>query len=110
MRVENVRPGIISEPDNKSKEDKKLKEACRDFEAMFISQLLKSMRKTVEKADLYGSSKEEEIWQEMIDAEIAKSASKTGSFGIADMLYKQLSSQLSSNTKTNSNETRGENR
>jgi len=75
--------------------DEKVKQACSDFEAIFIKQMLDSMRKTVEKTSLLGGGMAEEIFEDMIYDEYAKKMSKIGDFGIKDMLYKQLSSQSS---------------
>lgn len=76
------------------KQDKRLKEACKDFEALFLSIVLKQMRKTVPKSELFGSDPAEETFQEMMDDEIGKAAAKTSSIGIADMLYRQLTSEM----------------
>lgn len=73
---------------------KALKKACADMEGMFMNMLLKSMRKTVTKADLFGSAREEEMFQEMMDAEVCSTASRTQSVGIADMLYRELAPRL----------------
>ncbi len=75
-----------------TREDEKLKEACRSFEAMLTGIMLKGMRKTVVKTDLFGSGKEEELFQEMLDSEICQSVSKSAAVGIAQMLYRQLRS------------------
>lgn len=72
-------------------EDTKLRQACKDMESVFMGQLLKSMRSTVNKTDLFGSDKEEGMFQDMMDDEIAKRASDQKGVGIADMLYNQLS-------------------
>ena len=90
-RGNKVTPLPRGEGTGGAEQDKKLKKACQDFEAIFTGFMLKSMRKTVTKTDLFGSSKEEEMFQDMMDDEISKSASKNNSMGIADMLYKQLS-------------------
>lgn len=76
------------------RQEKKLKEACKDFEAMFMSSLLKAMRKTVPKTDLFGSDSGEETFQEMMDMEVSKSAAKTSSMGIADLMYRQLTTEM----------------
>jgi flagellar protein FlgJ len=76
------------------KQDKRLKDACKDFEALFLSTILKQMRKTVEKSELFGSDPAEDTFQEMMDVEVGKSAAKTSSMGIADMLYRQLTSDM----------------
>ena len=75
-------------------QNKRLTDACKDFEALFLSNVLKAMRKTVQKTDLFGSDPAEDTFQEMMDVEISKSAAKTSSMGIADMLYRQLTSEM----------------
>ena len=101
MRIESVAAG---QPTPTSKEDKKLKQACQDFEAVFMGFMLKGMRKTVQKSELFGSSREEEMFTDMMDDEVCKSASRSKSIGIADLLYKQLAG---ANQDTR-NENRGE--
>lgn len=76
------------------REDKRLRDACKDFEALFLSSLMKAMRKTVEKSSLFGSDSGGETFQEMMDMEVSRSAANTSSMGIADMLYRQATSQL----------------
>ncbi|MDA3938703.1 MAG: rod-binding protein [Spirochaetia bacterium] len=75
--------------------DDKVKQACSDFEAILIKQMLDSMRKTVEKTSLLGGGMAEDIFEDMIYDEYAKKMSKTGDFGIKDMLYRQLSTNSS---------------
>lgn len=75
------------------KADAKLKKTCQDFEAMMVSQMLGQMRQTVQKTDLFGSGEKEQIFQGMLDSEIAKNVSQNGSMGIGKMLYEQLSKQ-----------------
>ena len=98
MRIEPTGQAANTKPD--SADAKRLKDACRDFEAILVNQMLSSMRKTVVKTDLFGSEQEEEYFREMKDLEESKSISRTGSLGVAEMLYKQLSKM----------QTRGENR
>ena len=71
-----------------------LKKACEDFESVFTYQLLKSMRSTVEKCDLFHGGQGEEIYEEMLDQELSKSMSGSGDNSIANMLYKQLKRQI----------------
>ncbi len=74
-----------------AKDTKKLKEACQDFEAIFIKQMLDGMRKTVPKTELLERTLGEEIFEDMLYTEYAKIMSRRGSLGIADILFKQLS-------------------
>jgi len=79
-------------PVKKTAEQKagELKKACEDFESVFTYQLLKSMRSTVDKCELFHGGQGEEIYQEMLDQELAGSMSGGGSNSIANMLYEQL--------------------
>lgn len=92
------------------KQQDQLKKACQDFEAMFLSSLMKSMRKTVVQTDIFGSAQKEDMFKDMMDSEICKSAAKTSSVGIADMMYRQLNhdSRLSIGSETS--RTEGEDR
>ena len=84
-----------SQPLDKAHAD--LKKACQQFEAYFLDSLFKEMRKTVPKDKLLGDdAHQQEIFQEMMDQNVADSVSKQGGFGLADMMYRQLSPALPS--------------
>ena len=70
--------------------DNKLKEACKQFESIFTYEMLKSMRNSIQKCDLFSGGQAEEIYQSMLDQELSKSMSGRGSNSIADILYQQL--------------------
>ncbi|MGL6016297.1 MAG: rod-binding protein, partial [Selenomonadaceae bacterium] len=72
-------------------EDKKLREACRGFEEMFLNLMYSKMRDTVPKDTLLGESNGQQIMQSMLDEQLTKEMAKAGGVGLADMLYKQLS-------------------
>jgi Rod binding domain-containing protein len=75
-----------------------LKKAAQGFESYFVDQMLKEMRKSIPKDELLGDSDhQQEIFQDMSDQAVADSVSKSGSFGIGDMLYKELSKSLPPN-------------
>jgi len=70
----------------------RLKEACREFEGILLSILFKQMKKTVPENTFLQKSYAREIFEDMLDEELAQNAS--GTLGIADVLYKQLSASL----------------
>ena len=72
-------------------EQKRLRDACEGFEAMFLSLMYKEMRKTVPKNELFGDDIAEEIWHSMLDTALMENAAKAGGVGLADMMYQQLS-------------------
>ncbi|GHV15091.1 hypothetical protein AGMMS49938_12480 [Fibrobacterales bacterium] len=76
---------------NAATDDAKKWKAAQEFEAMFVHQMMKSMRKTVPQDEEMSSGRR--IFTEMLDEQISNSASKNGSFGIAKMVYKELAGE-----------------
>lgn len=71
-------------------ERERLAEAAKQFEAIFVRQMLSAARKTDFGGDeLFGSSGED-TFREMQDARFAELASKNGSFGVAETIEAQL--------------------
>jgi flagellar protein FlgJ len=68
----------------------KLREAAQNFESVFLHQLVKMMRATVEKSGLISGGRAEEIFQDMLDEQYAGALGKNSNLGLADMIYKEL--------------------
>lgn len=76
--------------DAAAEEKAKLEKTAKAFEAVFVRQLIGSMRKaSISDDDLTGSSAVEQF-QEMSDARTADAMSERGSLGIAEMLMSRL--------------------
>jgi len=71
-------------------EIKKLKQAAQDFESIFITQILKNMRKSVPESKLFGNDNASEFYTSLFDENIAKSISSKGGLKIADTLIKSM--------------------
>jgi len=78
----------------KEKRSKKLMDACVEAESLFVGQMLKQMRSTVEKGDLINGGQTEEIFTDMLYDQYALNMSKTANFGIAKQMYNQLSKSI----------------
>ncbi|MGB9595949.1 MAG: rod-binding protein [Candidatus Poribacteria bacterium] len=76
-----------SKLDNSDRQNKKIYEACQEFESIFISYLLKNMRKTIPKIEENFSR---EIYTSMMDEEVARAVAKGSGTGLADAIYYQL--------------------
>ena len=109
MEIGNITPYIPSQDQHSNltnklesayseKDDAKLKEACQGFESLFLNMMLKEMRKTIPESEI-GSSYAMNMYQEMLDEEIAENASKGQGIGIADAMYRQLSGKLNNTYK-----------
>lgn len=69
-----------------------LYKACLDFESLFIKQMLDSMRKTVDKSGLLEGGMSQEIFEDMLYDEYSKKMAQTANFGLAETIYRQVSS------------------
>jgi peptidoglycan hydrolase FlgJ len=85
-----IQPINSTAPAQAQKDDPKLRRACTEFESLLVGQMLKEMRATVTKSDVFGSSEQEDLFRGMLDQELAGQISKTGAMGIGDLLYAQL--------------------
>ena len=66
-----------------------LREAAEEFEGLFVQQMLAAMRKTVPEDGLFSSS-EESTFRAMADQQLAQDLARSGDFGIAESLVRQL--------------------
>ena len=94
----------LSSKANGSLDDKRaaLREASREFEAVFMNQMVSAMRKTVGEGGILNKSNGESIFEGMLDEEWAKKmASKTGPNSLSEILYKQLSHRMGLEERSN---------
>ncbi|MEC7641486.1 MAG: rod-binding protein [Nitrospinota bacterium] len=69
--------------------DDELMSVAKDFESILINKMLESMRKTVPKSGLLDSFSTE-MFESMLDQEIAKEMAKGKGIGLAKMVHQQL--------------------
>jgi len=72
------------------KPDPKLGDAAQRFEAVFVREMLASMRKAKLADDVFGSGATDNF-REMADAHTADAIARHRAFGIADLVERQLS-------------------
>ena len=90
LNIQNVTGMKISDKE-------KLKKTAQEFEAVFISQLLNEMDKTIEKSGYLSGGKVENTFKSMMNQYVAKdiASNPKNNCGIASQIYKQLEGQLS---------------
>ncbi|MHC1701088.1 MAG: rod-binding protein [Humidesulfovibrio sp.] len=93
VQVDRLRGDLTPGPSK----DKKLREACTNFEAVFISKLWEQMRATVPKGG-YLNSPQEDMYRSMFDRDFSEKLAKDGGIGLGDMLYGQLKGRLKNST------------
>jgi flagellar protein FlgJ len=78
--------------DSKVGDESVTKEAAQQFESIFINMMLKSMRQATERSGLM-DSQASKTYESMFDQQIAVELSKSGMFGVADVLNTQMHAQ-----------------
>lgn len=68
----------------------KLRQACQEFEEVFLRMLLKEMRATVPDSGLLPQGLDKQIYSALLDENYARVASRAGGIGLAERLYQQL--------------------
>lgn len=72
-------------------EDAKLREVCKEMEAVFLNLMMSKMRDTIPERTLFPKSSGEKIMESMLDVEFTRSMAAGGGIGLGDLLYNQLS-------------------
>jgi len=79
----------------RAEQEKQLRKACADFEAIFTYYMLKSMRDTVPSSGLTDRFPGKETYNMMMDQKISEELSKRGNgLGLKEMLYRQLAGKV----------------
>lgn len=70
--------------------DVKLKQACADFESIFIYYVLKSMRNSLPQNGLLDNSQEQKVYKSMADQAMSENIARGRGLGLGELLYSQL--------------------
>ncbi|MEA3547863.1 MAG: rod-binding protein [Thermodesulfobacteriota bacterium] len=71
-------------------ENKKLRQACADFEALLLNKLVSSMRESVPEGGLFEKSFGEKMFQSMHDEELSRQMANGRGTGLGELLYQKL--------------------
>ncbi|MEZ5499543.1 MAG: flagellar assembly peptidoglycan hydrolase FlgJ [Steroidobacteraceae bacterium] len=85
----NAKP-VETLPPNRTSD---LKQAAREFESLFVNMMLRSMREA-SFGDPNFDSSGGDLYRDMFDEQIARSMSRRGGLGIAEILIRQLDTNL----------------
>lgn len=75
--------------------DKAIEPVAKQFEALFVQMMLKSMREAVPEGGLFDSDSMK-FYQQMMDSQLSVSLAEQGGLGLADTIVEQLSQQTAS--------------
>lgn len=86
----NPNPVLPSQTETKPTENKELKKVAKQFEAVFINQMIGAMRKTVTPGGLIPESNAERVFKGMLDSETSERMADTEQFGLSQIVYEHL--------------------
>ena len=66
------------------------KKAAQEFEAVFISQMLKPMFESIEIEPPFGGGSGEEVWKGLQVEEYGKAIARAGGIGLADQIFAEI--------------------
>ncbi|MCB1531636.1 MAG: rod-binding protein [Alphaproteobacteria bacterium] len=73
-----------------TKDAQKINETAQEFEAVFLSEMLKPMFQGIETDGMFGGGKGEEVFRSFMLQEYGKIMSQTGGIGLADHVRDQI--------------------
>jgi len=68
----------------------KIRRSAEDFEAVFLSQMLKSMTEGIKADEVFGGGSAEETFKVLLNDEYGKVISRAGGIGLADQVEREL--------------------
>ncbi|GAB4302666.1 MAG: hypothetical protein Fur0034_17710 [Desulfuromonadia bacterium] len=75
------------------REREAIRKVAREFEALMINEMLKSMRATVHRDTLMEGKNGEDIYRSMLDQEYAQSIAAQGGVGLSRLIERELMEQ-----------------
>lgn len=101
MHIEGFNPQPLHQAGEstpgRAREEAKLKEACQQFEQLYLNQMFSQMRKASKMGggeSLFGGGQQEEMFNGMLDQERSKVWSQEGGVGLANILFQQMKKNL----------------
>ena len=87
-RARAVREGLAA--GNSGKADAKVRKVAEEFVSVFMNQVMKSMRSTVQENPAVHGDNGEKFFREMLDGEQAKTLARGSGYGLTELVYKSL--------------------
>ncbi|MDR1613276.1 MAG: rod-binding protein [Planctomycetota bacterium] len=93
-RAQAIQSGRALANDEQGDVDSRLREVAADFVSVFMNQMVKSMRSTVQENQLASGGKGERFFQELLDSEYSKGMAAGSGYGLTDLVHQSLVAKL----------------
>ena len=101
--VNALRPADAVQAGASSGASPELADAAQQFESLLLHMMIKSMRESVPKSDLFGDSQHTESYEMLRDQELAKTMASSGGIGFAKMIVAQFEGREEEGLRTLTN-------
>ncbi len=71
-----------------------LRKACKEFESFLIYQMIREMRKTIDKNPMFHGGHAEDMFEGFVDMETAREISDEGGLGLWKILYDDMTERM----------------
>lgn len=92
-RLESSEKTGVMTPEQIEQRNQDIKDASVQMEAILLKMLYNDMWKTVPNDELFGDDNAMDIYRDMYHEELTKQMAMDGGIGLADFIYKQLSTK-----------------
>ncbi|WP_028480197.1 rod-binding protein [Pseudovibrio exalbescens] len=83
-------PPVVSKDSSQQTRESALLDKAREFEAVYLNQLMQTMFNGLETGGTFGSGPGADAWKSMMVNEYATSMAANGGIGLADSITRQL--------------------
>lgn len=90
MKIPPNSPFVQQPETQKEEKHPEVRKAAKQFEALFVNQMVSAMRKTVVKGGLVPESNAERVYQSMLDNQYSEKMADTEQLGLSQMIYDHL--------------------
>ena len=94
MQISSALTPKTGATETSSLQEQRLRQSCREFEAIYIQEMYKAMRKTVPESDLLPDSTANTLYRDLLDMELARATAAGDGTGIGQAMYEQLKDTL----------------
>jgi Rod binding domain-containing protein len=91
-KLEAMRQGRAGASGGEEQLEKKVRGVAEEFVSVFMNQIMKSMRSTVQENPAMHGDNGEKFFQEMLDTEQSKTLAAGSGYGLTDLIYESMMS------------------
>ncbi len=90
MKIPPNSPFVAQPEAPKEEKHPEVRKVAKQFESLFVNQMISAMRKTVVKGGIVPESNAERVYQSMLDSQYSEKMADTEQLGLSQLIYDHL--------------------